>query len=93
MQIDFDFTTIVHAKENNSHSEKILDSQYERLSNNCKTLYEAFERGEYLSGTDIVKFYGMMEYRRRIKDLKDAGYPIGETILKNGSKIWFKKLI
>ena len=92
MQIDFDFSTMVHTKENNSHSEKILDSQYERLSNNCKTLYNAFERGESLSGSDIVRSYKMMEYRRRIKDLKDAGYPIGETILKNGSKIWFKKV-
>ncbi len=49
-QAEIDFENIVHNRENNSHSEAILFDQYERLSNNCKILYEALQRGEKLTG-------------------------------------------
>ncbi len=87
--LELDFSTIVHQKENNSHSESILFDQYERLSNNCKILYEALQRGEKLTGQSIVSKYGMLEYRRRIKDLKSAGVDIKETILFKGCKQWW----
>lgn len=88
-QPEFDFTVIVHTKENNSHSEQILFDEYERLNNNCKIIYEALKRGEKLTGRVIQRRFDMSEYRRRIKDLKDAGIPIKEKILKGGCKEWF----
>lgn len=88
-QTTLDFTNIVHTKENNPHSEGILFDQYERLSKNCKTLYDALKRGEKLTGWIIMTRYGMAEYRRRIKDLRDAGLVIQEKKLSNGCKEWF----
>lgn len=88
-QPEIDFAQVVHTKENNAFSEAILFDQYERLSNNCKVIYNALKRGERLSGVVIVTRYGMTEYRRRIKDLRDAGVPIKEHKLENGCKEWY----
>ena len=87
MQTEIDFT--VHKKENNPFSEGILFEQYERLSNNCKRLYDAFKRGEVLTGSDIVGTYRMLEYRRRIKDLRESGIDIKEEMIGNGCKKWW----
>ena len=84
-----DFDKAVHTRENNAFSESVLFDQYERLSNNCRVLYDALKRGERLSGVVIVTRYGMTEYRRRIKDLRDAGVPIKEHKLENGCKEWY----
>jgi hypothetical protein len=89
IQTEIDFTAVVHTKENNSKSEATLHEQYERLNNNCKILYDALKRGEKLTGRIIQRRFDMSEYRRRIKDLKDAGIPIQENKLKGGCKEWF----
>jgi hypothetical protein len=88
-QLSIDWDNITHVKENNSFSEQILFDQYERLNHNCKIIYDALKRGERLTGRDIVSKYGMMEYRRRLKDLRDAGLNIQETTLKGGAKQWY----
>jgi hypothetical protein len=69
--------------------EQILFDQYERLNHNCKIIYDALKRGERLTGRDIVSRFGMLEYRRRLKDLKEAGVVIQETTLKGGAKQWY----
>jgi hypothetical protein len=91
IQQTIDFSSVVHHKENNRHSEMILEENYERLNKNCKVLYDALMRGERLTGADVVTRYDMMEYRRRFKDLKDAGVPIQTEKLPGGSKVWFIK--
>lgn len=78
-----------HFKENNSESESTLHAQFERLKGNNKKLYEALMRGERLTGAIIVSRYGMLEYRRRIKDLKAAGLDVKEVTLKGGVKEWW----
>ena len=88
-QTEINFNEATLHKENNRESQQILCDQLPRLSNNCKTIYEALKRGERLSGADIILKYGMTEYRRRIKDLKDAGVQIKEEKLSNGCKVWF----
>jgi hypothetical protein len=88
-QLPIDWNNVVHQKENNSHSEQILFDQYERLNHNCKIIYDALKRGERLTGRDIVSRFGMLEYRRRIADLRDAGIEIQETTLKGGAKQWY----
>ena len=87
-QLTIDWDNITHTKENNSHSEAILFEQYDKLNHNCKIIYEVLNRGYRLTGRDIIKM-GMMEYRKRISDLRDAGIPIKETTLKGGVKQWF----
>ena len=84
-----DFSNITHTKENNRHSEQILDDNYERLNKNCKILYDALQRGERLTGAVVVTQYGMMEYRRRFADLKAAGVPVKDATIKGGAKEWF----
>jgi len=88
-QLSIDWDNVVHQKENNAHSEQILFDQYERLNHNCKIIYDALKRGERLTGRDIVSRFGMLEYRRRLKDLKEAGVVIQETTLKGGTKQWY----
>ena len=88
-QIEIDWSQVTHTKENNSHSEQILFDQYERLNHNCKLIYDALKRGERLTGREIVSRFGMLEYRRRLKDLKDAGIEIQEKILEGGAKQWW----
>lgn len=88
IQSEIDFTQITHTKENNSHSEGILFDQYERLNKNCKKIYDALKRGERLTGRDIVNM-GMMEYRKRIDDLRKAGVVIQERVLSKGCKEWW----
>ena len=89
MQIEIDWSSIPHKKENNSHSEAILFDQYERLSRNCKVLYDALKRGERLTGAIVVTQYGMLEYRRRFADLRAAGIEIKERLLPGGVKEWW----
>lgn len=89
IQAEIDWNQVTHTRENNSHSEAILFDQYERLNHNCKLIYDALKRGERLTGRDIVTRFGMLEYRRRLKDLKEAGVEIKETTLKGGSKQWY----
>lgn len=88
MQTEIDWTQIVHKKENNPGSEQILNSQKVRLSNNCKKLYDALKSGERLTGAIITQKYNMLEYRRRIKDLKKV-LDIQEIIISGGCKEWF----
>jgi hypothetical protein len=88
-QLSIDWDNVTHQRENNSHSEQILFDQYERLNHNCKIIYDALKRGERLTGRDIVSRFGMLEYRRRLKDLKEAGLEIQETTLKGGAKQWY----
>ena len=88
LQQEIDFTGISLHPENNKHSEEILLEQESRLSENCKKIYKALKRGARLTGIDIINM-GMTEYRRRIKDLREAGVVIQETKLSNGCKQWY----
>src|SRR4051812_44537237 len=90
-----DFAEVLHTKENNSFSQSILEANAERLSNNCKILFEALLRGEKLTGSIIIKEYGMLEYRRRLADIKaylrniNSPIIISEETISGGCKCWF----
>ena len=88
-QLEIDWNNIVHGQENNRHSQLILEEQYERLSNNCKKLYNALKSGGKWTGKRIVLELNMLEYRRRLKDLIDAGIPIQSRVLQDGAKEWW----
>lgn len=86
-QATINFNVLV--KQNNRQSESILLMSEKRLSHNCQVLYDAFLRGERLTGKEIVKRYDMTEYRARIRDIRKAGIDLKETILDNGCKEWY----
>lgn len=86
-QLEISFSVLT--PQNNRESEEILLMCAKRLSKNCQTILEALKRGERLTGNIIVEKYKIMEYRRRFKDLKDAGYKIDYEIGSNGCKTWY----
>ena len=88
-QMQIDWNNVVHGRENNRHSQGILEDQYPRLNKNCRALYEALLSGGKWTGKRIIRELDMLEYRRRIADLKDAGIDIKENILANGAKEWW----
>lgn len=89
MQTCIDFENILHTRENLASNEVILNGQIKRLSNNCYKIYQALMRGERLTGATIVSKYNILEYRRRLKELKDFGVDINEVVLFNGAKQWW----
>lgn len=86
MQTQIDF---VHTQENNRHSQQILEDNLPRLNRNCKVILEALQRGERLTGAIVISKYGMLEYRRRFKDLRDFGIDVKSNVLPGGLKEWF----
>lgn len=86
-QLVIDFNVLV--PQNNRESEEILLMCEKRLSNNCRIILEALMRGERLNGDNIWERYRIREYRRRIKDLIDAGYDVKYEIGKSGCKTWW----
>lgn len=88
-QATIDWDNIVHLKENKRSNEVILNGCRVRLANNCRLIYNDLMRGDVLSGRLIVARTGMLEYRKRINELKDAGLPIQERTTASGAKEWW----
>lgn len=93
MQTEIDFTKPITHYENNRESQLDFLENEPKFRGQCKTIMEAFKRGERLSTTKALINYGIGDLRRRIKDLKD-NYKvenIGEVKLDGGYKEWFLK--
>ena len=79
-----------HAPENNEESEMNYIANLDAINNNCRTILEQLLTGRKLTGIDCIKL-GILEYRRRFKDLVDvykipieSEYPQGKRY-----KRWF----
>lgn len=59
----------VHKYETGAESQRILETNRKRLSRNCSVLYEALMRGEVLNSVNVVKNYGIIDFRARCGDL------------------------
>jgi len=79
----------VHTHENNSHSEAILDSNYERLNKQCQLVYTLLKSGLELTVRDAMIDYGIGDLRRRVCDLRQAGIDVKDTVRKGGSKEYY----
>lgn len=71
MQKQINFSKPIHRRENNSISQAVLDNNQAHFKGQCKTVMEAFLRGEKLTTTSALLNYKIGDLRRRIKDLKD----------------------
>jgi hypothetical protein len=85
-----------HGRENSKHSEEIYEAQAVRLSKNTRAILDFLLSGQKLSGADlttgILTSYGyikMLEYRKRIDEIKRAGIILQEEKAKNGCKTWW----
>lgn len=81
-----------HETENNEENEKNYIANLKDINNNCRTILEQLLTGRKLTGIDCAKL-GILEYRRRFKDLIDvykipieSEYPKGKRY-----KCWFLK--
>ena len=86
-QIDF-----FHTKENNSHSQQILDDNYDRLNNQCRTVLNVLMTGRRLTVKDAMNEYGIGDLRRRVKDINDNHYipiRIKSDVLPGGFKEYY----
>lgn len=93
------FSNVVHTKENNEQSQKILNANKTIFSAQCNIVYKALMSGirlttyKALMGIRIDdKIYKIGDLRRRIKDLKDfkgGGISISEILNKERYKVWY----
>lgn len=91
MQTSIDFTKPITHSENNPDSQKQFEENETRFRGQCKTIMEAFKRGERLTTMSAMIEYKIGDLRRRLKDLRDnynVDY-IQEETLKGGYKEWF----
>jgi hypothetical protein len=86
MQTLLDF--IVHSRENNSHSQAILESQYERLNKQCKLVYELL-KVKTLTVREAMIEYGIGDLRRRCADLREKGINVKSEIMEGGFKKYY----
>ncbi len=90
-QTAIDFNNPIIHRENNPVSQADFEKNEPKFRGQCKTIMEAFKRGERLSTMTALIKYRIGDLRRRIKDLKD-NYKvdnIGEEKLEGGFKEWF----
>ncbi len=87
-QIELNFSGISMHPENSQENEDILMQQLSRSDSNCRKIYIALKSGAMLTGAAMNQM-GMLEYRRRIKDLMDAGLKIKHKTLKGGFRAWY----
>lgn len=66
----------VHAKENNSESEQHLKESKSRFSAQCDLVLHTMLSGQKMSCISAANELFIMDLRRRVKDLKDAGVQI-----------------
>lgn len=79
-----------HQTENNEESELNYIANLDDINNNCRTILEQLLTGRKLTGLDCAKL-GILEYRRRFKDLIDVyKIPIESEYIKGKAyKRWF----
>jgi hypothetical protein len=85
-QIEIDF---VHKRENNSHSEQILNDNKERLNSQCKLILGLLQGGIVLTVRDAMIKYGIGDLRRRVCDLKEKGIDIKSRLIDGRFKEYF----
>ena len=85
MQLTLDYNRV----ENNPASTKILRDNVKHFSRQCEILLEAFRRGERITTVDALIKYSIGHLPRRIKDLRDAGINVKDTLLKNRYKEYY----
>ena len=90
MQAEIDFTNPIIHRENNLTSQGNFEANEPKFRGQCKTIMEAFKRGEKLTTLTAMVNYRIGDLRRRIKDLKDNYGVVGivDEMQGKGFKEW-----
>ena len=94
MQTSIDFTKPIIHNENNLESQLDFLEREVEFRGQCKTIMDAFLKGERLTTKVALLEYGIGDLRRRIKDLKD-NYGVENIIdekVSGGYKVWYLKI-
>jgi hypothetical protein len=84
-----DFSQLQHI-ENKISNQEHFEANKDRLSHQCRVVYEALLRGERLTTTSALIIYRIGDLRRRIKDLKDIwNVPIKDQYVDGKFKEYF----
>lgn len=89
IQQQIDFTAVTHTRENNAHSEAILDGCYDKLNNQCKVVYDLLKAGKRLTVRQAMFENGIGDLRARIRDLRNAGLQVKDSLLPGSFKEYF----
>jgi hypothetical protein len=90
IQMQIDFTTVVHRRENNAASEANLERNRFHFTGQCAVIKSLLEKGIRLTTALALIEYHIGHLPRRIKDLKDAGFPvISREIDNRGTKEYY----
>lgn len=91
MSQEIDFKKPIYHNENNLESQMQFQENEPIFRGQCKTIMEAFKRGERLTTARALIKYGIGDLRRRIKDLKDnyKVTSIEEEVVDGRFKEWF----
>lgn len=93
MQTRIDFSKPITHRENNTTSQASFEKNEPKFRGQCKTIMDAFKRGERLSTLKAMTNYRIGDLRRRIKDLKD-NYGVTNIVdktMSGGYKEWYLK--
>lgn len=81
-QTELDFTNVVHTRENNDTSEKLLKNNHKKISGDCKKVYDLLKSGKRLRVKQMILEHDISSPPRRILDLKEKlGLDIKTDIL------------
>ena len=89
IQAEIDWSNIANHRENNSHSEALLNDNYERLNKQCKKVYDLLKSGHSLTVRGAVVDHNINSLPRRILDLKQAGIEIRDRIINRKYKEYY----
>lgn len=86
LSISFD---VLHLRENNPLSEQQLNEHQDKFTEDCFEVLKKLLAGERLTVKQAIITNLSGDLRRRIKDLRDYGFPIKDKKLTGGSKEYF----
>lgn len=83
----FEQDFVIHSRESNPESQKILEANRKRLSKNCKSIFDKLMDGRRLTSFNC----GLVDFRRRICDLKENGVMLSSIGSEDETrcKIWY----
>lgn len=87
IQASLDFTT--RLDQNNRQSEHIVLDNYDKLNNQCKTVYDLLKAGNRLTVLGVAVSHGIGDLRARIHTLRREGIDVKDEIKPGGFKEYY----
>ena len=90
MQLNIDFTRVVHTVENNNESQNHLEENEIHFNKQCEIVYTLLKSGARLSVREAMLYHGINSLPRRIMDLKTKNIAIKDEWVKPENGVKYK---